>query len=206
LWAEGVPGGQIHQRMYVQYGDNALSRRVMYECIEMLKNGRMSVTDAERSGHPTRATTVQNEEGLILETYLERRTTVTIATYFDMLRGGLKPKIRSKKRGRLSESVLLHDNALPHTAARTLETFKKLKWEVVEYPAHSPDFAASDFHLFRHLVEALRGRRFRCDKEVKNAVHQWLRAQPNNFYYDGIKQLVGRWEKCVETQRDYVEK
>jgi hypothetical protein len=24
LWAEGVPGGQIHQRMCAQYGDRAL--------------------------------------------------------------------------------------------------------------------------------------------------------------------------------------
>jgi hypothetical protein len=62
LWAKGVPGGQIHQRMSPQYGDNALSRRVVYEWIEMFKNGRTSVTDAERSGHPTTATTAQNEE------------------------------------------------------------------------------------------------------------------------------------------------
>jgi hypothetical protein len=26
------------------------------------------------------------------------------------------------------------------------------------------------------------------------------------FYYDGIKQLVGRLETCVENQGDYVEK
>jgi hypothetical protein len=37
-------------------------------------------------------------------------------------------------------------------------------------------------------------------------VHQWLRAQPKPFYYDGIKQLVGRWEKYVERFGDYVEK
>jgi hypothetical protein len=28
------------------------------------------------------------------------------------------------------------------------ETLKKLKWVVMEYPAHSPDFASSDFHHF----------------------------------------------------------
>jgi len=30
---------------------------------------------------------------------------------------------------------------------------------------------------------------------VKAAVHQWLRAQPKTFFADGIKKLVGRWEK-----------
>jgi hypothetical protein len=65
--------------------------------------------------------------------------------------------------------------------------------------------APHDFHLFGPLKE-LGGRRFRYDEEVKDTVHQWLRAQPKTFYYDGIKQLVGSWEKCVEKQGDYVEK
>jgi hypothetical protein len=76
LWAEGVPGGQIHQRVCSQYGDNALFRTIGYEWIEMFENGRKSVTDAERSGHPTTATMAQNKERareLILQ---NRRVTV----------------------------------------------------------------------------------------------------------------------------------
>jgi hypothetical protein len=73
-----------------------------------------------------------DSQGPILETYLERGTTVTSATYCDMLQGCLKPAIHSKRRGGLSEGVLLlHDNARPHTAALTLETLRKLKWEVM---------------------------------------------------------------------------
>jgi hypothetical protein len=48
----------------------------VYEWVEMFKNGCMNVTDTERSGHPTIATTTQNEEGareLILQ---NRRVTV----------------------------------------------------------------------------------------------------------------------------------
>ena len=52
LWAEGVPGAQIHHRMCAQYGDKVLSRRIVYEWSEMFENDRTSVTDAERSGHP----------------------------------------------------------------------------------------------------------------------------------------------------------
>jgi hypothetical protein len=85
---------------------------------------------------------------------------------------------------------LLHDNASPHIVARTLETLRKLKWAVMEHPAHRPDLAPSDFHLFGPLIKALGGRRFRCDEDVKNAVHHWLSAQPKTFYYDDIKQLV----------------
>jgi histone-lysine N-methyltransferase SETMAR len=59
----------------------------------------------------------------------------------------------------------------------------------MEHPAYSPDLAPSDFHLFRLLKEALRGRRFSCDA-VTAAVHQWLRAQPKTFFSVGIKKLV----------------
>jgi len=37
-------------------------------------------------------------------------------------------------------------------------------------------------------------------------VHQWLRTQPKTFFADGIKKLVGRWEKCIAKQGDYIEK
>jgi hypothetical protein len=59
LWTEGVPSGQIHQHVCAQYGDNALPRRVTYEWIEMLKNGRTSVTDVEHWVCLTTATATQ---------------------------------------------------------------------------------------------------------------------------------------------------
>ena len=146
-------------------------------------------------------------QGPILESYQERGTTVTSATYCDMLQRKVKPAIRSKRRGKLSKEILLlHKNARPHTAARTVETLKKLKWEAMEHPAYSPDLAPSDFHLFGPLKNALRGRRFSCDDDVKAAVHQWLRAQPKTFFVDDIKKLVGRWEKCITKQGDYIKK
>ena len=37
-------------------------------------------------------------------------------------------------------------------------------------------------------------------------MHVWLAAQPKTFFSEGIKKLVQRWKKCVETQGDYVEK
>ena len=127
--------------------------------------------------------------------------------YCDILQGELKPAICSKRRGKLSKEILLlHDNARPHPAAHTLETLKQLKWEAVEYPAYSPDLAPSDFHLFRPLKNALRGRRFSCDDDVKAAVHQWLCTQPKTFFADGIKKLAGHWEKCIAKQGDYIKK
>jgi hypothetical protein len=93
---------------------------------------------------------------------------------------------------------LLQDNALPLTATCALETLRKLKWEIMEHPTYSLDLAPSDFHLLGLLKEAQAGRRSQCDKDIKNAMHQWLCAQPQTFYCNGIKKLVGCWGRCAE--------
>ena len=73
-----------------------------------------------------------------------------------MLRNELRPAIHSKRRGRLTQGVLLlHVNARPHTAHITVNTIRPLNWEVLEHPAYSPDLALSDFHLFGPLKNAL---------------------------------------------------
>jgi hypothetical protein len=65
---------------------------------------------------------------------------------------------------------------------------------------------SSNFHISGLLKKDLGERRFWCDKAVKNAVHQWLCAQPKAFSYDGYKKLTGHLEKCVGKQSNYVEK
>ena len=86
--------------------------------------------------------------------------------------------------------VLLHDNTCPYTAAHTVETLQKLKFEVLAHPPYSPNLAPSDYHLFGPLKEALRGRQFTLDQELKEAGHAWLTAQPKTFFPEGIKKLV----------------
>jgi hypothetical protein len=56
-----------------------------------------------------------------------------------------------------------------------------LNFEVLEHPPDSPDLAPSDYHLFGPLKDALRGRHFASDEDVKEVVHAWLVAQPHNF-------------------------
>jgi hypothetical protein len=64
-----------------------------------------------------------DNRGPLVEHYISKGTTVTSATYCDLLRNHLKPAIRSKRRGLLSTGVLLeHDNARHHTARATTAT------------------------------------------------------------------------------------
>jgi len=138
---------------------------------------------------------------------MEKGVTVTSVNYSNILRNELRPAIRSKRRGRLTQGVLLlHDNARPYTAHLTINTIRQLNWEVLEHPAYIPDLASSDFHLFEPLKNALSGRRFAADDEVKEAVHDWLRTQPQTFFSNGIKKLTDHWAKCIEKTGDYIEK
>ena len=74
--------------------------------------------------------------------------------------------------------MLLHDNACPHTVTHTVETLKKLNFEVMEHP------------LFGPLKRALRGRRFTTDQQLAVMVHAWLVSQAKTFYSEVIKQIV----------------
>jgi hypothetical protein len=147
-------------------------------------------------------------QGPILETYLERGRTVTSSTYCDGLERGLKPAIHSKRRGKLLQGVLLlHENTRRHTATRTMETLRKLKWEVTEHPAHSQDLVPSEFHFLDSLKKLYEGEDVdEMGKYRARCIRGYMRNQRLAIYYTGIKELVGHWEKFVEKQDDYVEK
>jgi hypothetical protein len=38
------------------------------------------------------------------------------------------------------------------------------------------------------------------------AVQNWFKSQPKNVLCDGIKEILKRWNRCVEVEGDYVEK
>jgi hypothetical protein len=77
LWAEGVRGAEIHQRLSTQYGDSILPQRSVYKWIDMFRKGQTSVTDKERSGHPSIKTTEGNIEQVCVLILENRRVTAS---------------------------------------------------------------------------------------------------------------------------------
>ncbi|GFG39282.1 hypothetical protein Cfor_02207 [Coptotermes formosanus] len=102
--------------------------------------------------------------------------------------------------------MLLHDDARSHAAARTQAFLREFDWEVFEHPAYSPGLASSDFHLLPALKEFLGGRRFKSNEEVKDAVKEGLNGLTAEVYDEGIPSLITRYDKCLNTGGDYVEK
>jgi hypothetical protein len=60
--------------------------------------------------------------------------TINAQYYSTLLNEKVKPAIRSKRRKRQDSVCFLHDNAHPHTAALTMATQLKLKWDVLPNP------------------------------------------------------------------------
>ena len=131
-----------------------------------------------------------DERGVILERYVPWENTVTSARYAGLLKNHLRPALKSKWCGRLSTGVLLqHDNAQPHTASWTVAAIQDLSFDCLPHPPYSPDLAPSDFLVFGPLKEAMVGKSFRSDEEVQQAVQDWLRSQPKEFFSRGIHAL-----------------
>jgi hypothetical protein len=70
LWAEGVPGAEMHRMMSVQYGNSVVSQRICWEWIERFKNCRTSVKRGEGTGRQSTSITDADMEqvyGMILQ-------------------------------------------------------------------------------------------------------------------------------------------
>lgn len=79
-------------------------------------------------------------------------------------------------------------------------------WKILPHPPYNSDVAASDFHLFGTLKEALRGKRFQDNEDVKKFVGNLFKHQDKESFAAEIQKLVDRWKKCINVQGDYVEK
>jgi hypothetical protein len=71
----------------------------------------------------------------------------------------------------------------PSAGKIMLKLFWAMEGELLVYfTPKGPDFAPSDFHMFSPVKEALRGRRFSSNEEGTDAVQNWLKTQPYNFF------------------------
>jgi histone-lysine N-methyltransferase SETMAR len=71
----------------------------------------------------------------------------------------------------MKDVLLLHDSVQPHTSFRTHEAIAKLGWSVFPDPAHSPNVATSDYHLFGPVNDAPCGHHFADDNKLKRSFH-----------------------------------
>ncbi|KAK3796696.1 hypothetical protein RRG08_037462 [Elysia crispata] len=108
--------------------------------------------------------------GVILRWPVPIGTTINAQYYKKVLQDKLRPANRKKRLGLLESGILFHhDNAPVHTARAVTDVLAGYKWELLEHPRYSPDFAPCDFHLFPKMKEHLRGQRFETEEDIIQA-------------------------------------
>ncbi|PNF38656.1 hypothetical protein B7P43_G01208 [Cryptotermes secundus] len=209
LVGENVPPAEIHHRLQQQYGEERLSWTRVFEWCKCFREGRERVENEPHDRRPRTSITKPNIDRADALIRGNRRITIKelgamLSISVDLLATDVKEKIRSKRKRGGKWVAFLQDNAWPHTA-KTMETLRKLKWNLLTHPLYSPDLAPSDFYLFGRLKSDLQGMRFVDDDAIIQNVREWIRHQPQDFFEKGIRMLPKRWKKCADCGGEYVE-
>ncbi|GFO20070.1 MORC family CW-type Zinc finger protein 3-like [Plakobranchus ocellatus] len=116
----------------------------------------------------------RDAKGVILLDILPQGQCINAARYCSTL-DCLKEAIRRKRPGLLRRGVVLqHYNATPHSVILTQQWLQRYGWEILPHPAHSPDLAPSDFHLFGPLKRHLRGMAFETEDDLISELRNWF--------------------------------
>ena len=95
----------------------------------------------------------QPSAGKVMATVFWDAKGVIMLNLFDQLRTAICEKCR----GKLSKGVLLQqDNERVHTCKIAMDAVERNGYELIPYPAYSPDLAPSNFFLFPNLKKDIR--------------------------------------------------
>ena len=146
------------------------------------------------------ATVFWDPKGVLMVDYKPAGKSITGAYYADLMKH-LRTAIKEKRRGKLSQGVLLlHDNAPVHKSRIAQTAIRECKFEQLNHPPYSPDLVPSDYYLYRNLKSHLLGTRFPDGDNLKDATEAWFEEQTEDFYFKGIDSLKDKWAKCIEVK------
>ena len=145
-----------------------------------------------------------NATGIIYYSFLETGKTITASSYSQEI-DQCYTKLTKKCPNVVNRKgpILLHDNARPHVGKITQKKLSSLGIEVLPHPPYSPDLSPTDYHMFRHLDNFLRGKIFNDRGDIENEVHHFFNSLKPEFYRTGIEKLVERWQKCIDADGNY---
>ena len=143
-------------------------------------------------------------KGIIYFEFLDSNETINADVYSQQLINLNEALI--KKRSALinrKKVLLLIDNSKPHKNKTVDETIQDLGWEILPHPPYSPDLAPTDYHLFYHLQNSLRDKKFTKDEDLKKHVNQFFESLDLSFFQKGIQVLPEKWRNVIDSYGDY---
>jgi hypothetical protein len=149
-----------------------------------------------------------DRKGVLMVEFMQKGTTVMSEVDCKTLKI-LYRAIQNKSYGMLTSSVLvvlLHDHAHPYAAACTQALLEHFSWELFDYLPFSPDLASNNYHLFPYPKNGFGSQCFSNKQELMEGVKTWLSSQAADFLDTSIQKLVPRYDKCLNSSGDYIEK
>lgn len=138
---------------------------------------------------------------------LEDRKTVTADWYTEVCLPQVFEKLCSDRpRSGLRGILLHHDNATPHTAAKTLNFLHESGVQLVTHPPYSPDLAPNDFFLFPLIKKTMRGKRFPDANAAVAEFQRILDDLPKKEFSACFEKWFQRMKKCIMAKGEYFEK
>ncbi|KAJ4445128.1 hypothetical protein ANN_06929 [Periplaneta americana] len=135
-------------------------------------------------------------DGVILHHAVPPRQTAKADYYCRFLQHHLRPALRRKRRHLVVQNpIILHDNAMSHTAGAVKDLLCHWQWEILEQPQYSPDMSPCDYDLFTKVKEPRRGTRYNTRDELISAIGQSIRNIKKDGRLDGVRCLPNIWQK-----------
>ncbi|KOC64963.1 Histone-lysine N-methyltransferase SETMAR [Habropoda laboriosa] len=103
----------------------------------------------------------------------------------------------------LKGPILLHDIARPHVSQITVQKLNELGYGTLSHPPYLPDLSPTDYHLFNHLENFLCEKNLKTQAAAEDAFEEFIDSRTPEFYNIGIKKLVLRWQKRIESNGSY---
>jgi hypothetical protein len=75
-----------------------------------------------------------------------------------------------------------------------------------DHPPYSSDLAPSDYHLFTHLKNWSGAQHFNSNEELMEGVKTCLNSQMADLFDTGIQELIPRYDTCLNSSGNYIEK
>ncbi|GFS18025.1 transposase [Elysia marginata] len=194
-----------HHRPHPQRG---ITTRPKQSLSHQKSEGKESLSDRPRPGLPKSCVNEQTIGCIKKDIYEDPHISVRELSDINGLSRMVKSAINEQRpKVSTSRTLLLHDNAGPHTARATTQSPRKLGIQVLPHPAYSPDLAPCDFWLFPILKERLAGRKFDRIQDLAKAENSKLRTIPGEDYqsvfFSDIAQYIAkqRWKRAGHVAR-----
>lgn len=135
---------------------------------------------------------------------LKKNEKIDSSRYVQFIKSTIQNFSRHVKPLTWENSLLIQDNARPHTARATREFYEKKSLSTLAQPAYSPDFNLLDRFIFSYLEQQRAGCDFEDGDALKIALTDALKRLTKDQWEHSRVKLLNDLKLIIDAQGDYL--